>query len=327
MEGNPLKPNNFAKNKKMFFILPIALIIISIATTFVFNVRHDTKFAGGANVSYSHNGTVDLDNVKEIASTFIEGEKLTVKLQTDSPIEGTEFTTQTMFLSFPNCVITNEQEEALTAKIQEAFPDAAVERLDFLIVSKDTRLKTLAKYAFVGALLVIVLLAFTAIRYKVIGGIKTGLAILAALFTDVVIAYTVFLFSRIEITGAFIAIVLFASVFTLYQSLIIFDKIKDYRKKETGLNNEELADDCIKRMYYRITFTTILGISAMGIISVSAIIFGAFSILKFSLPLAIVILGGAYSSVYLAAPIWAKLAKTAIIAADEDEEEETEDEE
>jgi len=320
-----LKPNNFSKNKKMFFILPIALLIISIATTFIFSVRQDTKFGGGALVSYSHNGTLDTTKVQEIAASFIEGETLTVRIQTNSFVKGMESPVYNVFIEFPNCNMTDGQEELLTTKIKEAFPDAGVEKLDFLVPAKETRLKTLAKYAFVAALIAIILLIFTAVRYKVIGGIKTGLAIIAALLTDAIIAYTVFVFSRIEITGAFIAIVLFALAFTLYQSLIIFDKIKDYRQKETGLSNEELTDSCIKRMYYRITFTTILGISTMGIISVFAIIFGAFSILKFSLPLAIVILGGAYSSVYLAAPIWAKFAKPIEIlpeTSDEDDAEE-----
>ena len=57
---------DFYKNKKIFFIISIAVIVIGLICNVIFGAQLDIQFAGGAMIKYSVDGDVDSNEIDSL---------------------------------------------------------------------------------------------------------------------------------------------------------------------------------------------------------------------------------------------------------------------
>ena len=116
----------------------------------------------------------------------------------------------------------------------------------------------------------------------------------------------VFAILRLEINSIFIAAILTIIGYSINNTIVIFDRIRENKKKllnENNLSREELekvANTSIKQTMLRsinTTLTTMLPIICL-------IIFGSREILQFDIAILIGLVAGAYSSIFMSASIW-----------------------
>lgn len=155
--------------------------------------------------------------------------------------------------------------------------------------------------------IIAVLLAFAGIMVYVSFRFewRFGLASLIALFHDalmMVAAYAVF---QIPVNSTFIAALLTIIGYSINDTIVIFDKIRENLRLEHGkkpdynkLVNESVTQTLIRSI--NTSLTTLLTILSLYFLGVPAI-------KEFALPMIVGIISGAYSSIFIASPLWVML--------------------
>jgi preprotein translocase subunit SecF len=134
---------------------------------------------------------------------------------------------------------------------------------------------------------------------------NSGVAAVFGLIHDVLmmLAFMVLLRSVIQMNSSFIAAMLTIVGYSINNTIVIFDRIRENRKKLSRTDFDHVVNVSIHQTFLRslnTTVTTFLTIATLFVLGVS-------SIRQFALPLMVGILAGMFSSVFLAGNLWAIL--------------------
>lgn len=143
------------------------------------------------------------------------------------------------------------------------------------------------------------ILLFITIRFDFL----SGTAAIIALVHDVLIMTAVYALFKIPVNSSFIAASLTVVGYSIYDTVIVFDRVREnkrYIRKESFANIAEMS---IWQTMVRSLNTT--GVAVL--VLVVLYIMGVSSIKEFAFPLIIGTASGAYSSIFIAAPIWVLL--------------------
>lgn len=143
------------------------------------------------------------------------------------------------------------------------------------------------------------MLSYIGLRFQ----ISSGLASIIALMHDLIIVFAFMAICRIEINSTFMAAIITVLGYSINNSIIIFDRVRENGNLLSGKNvsSEELANKSIKETLLRsinTTVTTLIMIAMVAIIGVS-------DIRIFAFPIIIGLLAGTYSSIFIAPSLWA----------------------
>ena len=149
----------------------------------------------------------------------------------------------------------------------------------------------------------ILILIYIAIRFELL----SGLATLATIVHDVLIVFALVAIFRIEINSTFVAAIITVIGYSINNTIIIFDRIRENMANERVADNgsDYVVQVSVKQTLVRslyTTATTLLAILALTIIGVP-------SIQIFLLPIIFGLIAGAYSSIFLAPALWTIMLK------------------
>ncbi len=188
--------------------------------------------------------------------------------------------------------------ESIVDKLKEKYPGS--ESGDIESVGGATTRDIIAN-AFLSVIVAAgLMLIYIWIRFELFSGI----AAVAALLHDVLIMTAVVCILRIQINSSYIAACLTIVGYSINDTIVIFDRIRENNKKyASAMSRRDIADLSIRE-----TLSRTINTSITTIIMVAAIyIFGVPSIKEFALPIIVGLLAGTYSSLFIASPIWVKL--------------------
>ena len=189
---------------------------------------------------------------------------------------------------------------AVTAKLQSAYPDAAP--MGDVSYVGPVAGATLIKNAITSvAIATALMLIYIAIRFD----FHSGLAAVLALLHDVVVmlAFMVILRDFIELNSSFIAAALTIVGYSINDTIVIFDRIRENVKNKPELPKVEVVNLSVTESLGRTimtSITTMVTILALYILGVPAI-------KEFALPIIVGVLAGTYSSNLISGYIWAWL--------------------
>lgn len=144
------------------------------------------------------------------------------------------------------------------------------------------------------------MLVYIAIRFKM----DYGIAAIVALIHDLFITISVFAIFDIPVNTPFIAAVLTIVGYSINDTIVIFDRMRENSKNMRRASDTEIANISLTQTMSRsinTTLTTLITITAVNIFVPT--------VREFSFPLIIGIAAGAYSSIFIAAPTWVILRK------------------
>lgn len=144
----------------------------------------------------------------------------------------------------------------------------------------------------------IAMLIYIAIRFK----IDFGIAAVIALVHDVLITIAVYAIFDIPVNTPFIAAILTIVGYSMNDTIVIFDRIRENSKSMRRATSTEIADKSIYQTLGRSIKTTVTTLFAIGAVNVFVP-----TVREFSFPILIGITAGAYSSIFIASPIWVML--------------------
>lgn len=291
---------DFVGKRKIFVIISGAVIALTVILSFVLGVGVDIRFKGGTMVTYSYTGEVTTDAVKSTVES-LGTPRATVTT-------GTSFTggLNTIVVSFAaDEKMDDDMLANISDKLAEAYPENEITNIDTTNVSASA-----GSQFFVSCLIAVIaafvlLVIYIAFRFKKIGGWSAGVIALLCLIHDVVITYAVYVIGDMPLDSNFMAVILTLLGYSINNTIIIYDRLRENRAKYGGkITDRELVNLSINQTLSRSIITSATTFIAMLSISVICAAMGVTSILSFSVPLAIGILVGFYSSLCLAGPIW-----------------------
>ena len=278
---------DFMGPKKIWFGISIVLLAIGLIFLFInggLNLGID--FVGGSSIHANIGKTVDVAEIREIMDKYDPDATITHAGQNeDQVIVRTK-------VNFDNA--------RRTELVQEFSDKYNIEASE---ISFETIGPTVGRELTMQALIA-VLLAFGGIMIYVSFRFewRFGLASLIALVHDaamMVAAYAVF---QIPVNGTFIAALLTIIGYSINDTIVIFDRIRENLKHE---HNKKIDYDKLVNESVTQTLARSINTSLTTLITIFALYFlGVPAIKEFAFPMIIGVISGCYSTIFIASPMW-----------------------
>ncbi len=143
------------------------------------------------------------------------------------------------------------------------------------------------------------MLIYIAVRFE----LKFSVSAILALVHDIFILLSIYAIFKIPVNSAFIAAVLTVVGYSINDTIVIFDRIREEEKYSNKSNPEKIANVSLNHTLMRSINTSLTTL----IVIVSLMVFSVSSIRELALPLMAGVLAGTYSSIFIASPIWVSL--------------------
>jgi preprotein translocase subunit SecF len=277
---------------KIWFLISITLVVASIVLLFMGGLKLGIDFSSGTLVEFSFK---DKPSIEQFTSSFDaigkSGQKIT---ETDDGfiVRAHEFTPQ--------------DKDALMANLKENGFSFEIERSVSVGPTVGKVFKKQALTALIVAIIAIILFIAFSFRKvpKHISPWKFGISAIIALVHDVLITIGVFallgLIYDIEIDALFITALLTVMGFSVHDTIVVFDRLRENLKKEQSLKRfSNVAEKALQD-----TMARSINTSVSTIIVLLALLFlGSETLFFFLLALIVGIIAGTWSSIFIATPL------------------------
>ena len=293
---------DFYKNKKIYFALSIAVLVIGLICTIVIGPRLDLQFAGGAMIRYAVDGEVDSN---EIASLVEEATGRTVSVTTNESLDGDGYQMTVSFAG--NDSVSLEEQQQIAQELSDAYADRTFSVVESSSVDPTMGARFFQKCIVCMAITFVILLVYIALRFRKIGGLSAGVTAIIALLHDVLIVFFAFVIFGFSINDVFIAVVLTILGYSLNDTIVIYDRIRENRRLEPTKSVTALPGSVNKSLNQTMTrsiLTSLTTFMALLVIFIVAVIFGLTTVETFALPMMVGVVVGCYSSICIAAPLY-----------------------
>ncbi len=283
------------KNRsKICLIISGAIIAIALILTLTGNgINLGIDFEGGLSMQYDMKTAVTSSDVSNVlAAMGVTSSTVTVQGSGDNEVN--------IRIKDVSKDDIQKVQADFEAGIKEKYPEA-VSIGDVNYVGPVAG-ATLVKNAVISVLLAAALmLVYIAIRFD----LNSGIAAVFGLLHDVLImlSFMVIFRSVIQMNSSFIAAALTIVGYSINNTIVIFDRIRENAKKMPTAPKEEVTNVSIRESLGRTICTTVTTLITI----VALCILGVASIREFALPIIVGILSGVYSANMINGYIWAWL--------------------
>ncbi|MED1749016.1 protein translocase subunit SecDF [Bacillus zhangzhouensis] len=276
---------DFVSKRKGFMIFSAAITIAGIIVLSIFKLNAGIDFASGTRI--------DIQSDHKLSTEQVEQDFKKLDLETDSVVLSGQKENQAAvrFVGVPN--------KEKIAEVKDYFKDKYGTEPNVSTVSPTVgkELARNALYAIVIASIGIIL--YVSVRFEY----KMAIATIISLLYDAFFIVAFFSITRLEVDVTFIAAILTVIGYSINDTIVTFDRVREQMKKRKPKTIEDLS--YIVNLSLQQTFTrSINTVLTVFVVVVALLIFGSASITNFSIALLVGLLTGVYSSLYIAAQIW-----------------------
>ena len=275
----------FMKNALIFNVISLVTFLLAVFFLFSRGLHLSVEFTGGTVMEVSYSQPADLNKVRGVVSGLGYND---VQVQNFG-------TARDVMIRLPaqKGVSSAQQSETLMSALKAENAEATMRRTEFVGPQVGEELATdgLKALAFV----VIGIMLYLAVRFEW----KFSVAAIIANLHDVIIILGFFAYFQWEFSLAVLAAVLAVLGYSVNESVVIFDRIRENFRRYRKMNTVEIIDNAITSTISR----TIITHGSTQIMVLSMLLFGGETLHYFAMALTIGILFGIYSSVFVAAAI------------------------
>ena len=291
-----LVPDNtnirFVKWRMPFFMVSLVLILVSWTLVFANGINYGVDFEGGLEIRATFAESVEapvaelretvgrLGYAEPVIQRFGDANQVSIRVQLPEGVEG--------------------DKEAADRIAQEIISAITTDHADFRLDGNDTvsgkvsgEFRMMAFYALLAASIAIALYVWARFEWQF------GVAGLFALLHDVSLTLGLFALFQLEFSLQTVAAFLTIIGYSLNDTIVIFDRIRENLKKYRRMPMPELLDLSINETLARTVMTSLTLLMAL----MPLLLFGPASLFGMILAIFFGMVVGTYSSVYSAAPI------------------------
>lgn len=277
---------DFVKNHKIIFIISGVLFSVGLVVLILFKLNLGIDFASGTRVEVPSNKPIETEQLKqEFAKFDLEAENIVMSGDNND-------VAVVRFLG----VLPKEEIAELKAHFKELYGSEPNISTVSPVVGKE-----LAKNAMIAvAIASIGIILYVSIRFEW----RMALAAIVALLHDVFFIIVLFSFTRLEVDLTFIAAVLTIVGYSINDTIVTFDRMRENLAKKKRIKAYEELADVVNSSLRQTLGRSVNTVLTVVIAVVALLLFGSSSILNFSLALLIGLVVGVYSSIFIAAQLW-----------------------
>jgi len=275
----------FMRYALIFNVVSILTFLIAVGALGFKGLNFGVEFTGGTVMEVGYSQPADLGRVRQtlgssglneaVVQSFGDSQTILVRLPTDPEVTGAKLS------------------EHVLSILQKDSPDVEVRRVDF--VGSQVGKELAEKGALALLVVSIGIVIYLALRFEW----KFGLAAILANLHDVIIILGFFALFQWEFSLPVLAAVLAILGYSVNESVVVFDRIRETFKKKRKATVREVINSAITRTMSR----TIITHGSTQLMVLSILLFGGETLYYFALALTIGILFGIYSSIFVASPL------------------------
>ncbi|MCG7345037.1 protein translocase subunit SecDF [Sporosarcina sp. ACRSL] len=281
----------FVQTRKKFYVISAVLLISGVIVLGIFKLNLGIDFSSGTRV--------------EILS--------------DKPLTTEEISKTLEEVGHPSSeiVISGETNNIGVVRYKDEFKQETINKLKADLAAhygadpnvstvSPTVGKELAKNAFKALLFAgLGILIYIALRFEW----RMGVATIIGLVHDVFFMVAVFSITRLEVDITFIAALLTIVGYSINDTIVTFDRIRENMHKLGKIDNANALADIVNKSLRQTLGRSVNTVLTVIFVVVALIALGAEAIRPFSIALLVGLIAGTYSSIFISAQIWFDLKK------------------
>ncbi|NCO24381.1 MAG: protein translocase subunit SecF [Candidatus Infernicultor aquiphilus] len=280
---------NFIKNRKIAYTISAVIILVGLISFIFHGFNFGIDFIGGTLLQLRFDKSVSTAEIRKVLGEFNLSQSTIQKLSENEFVIRTEN-------------IDSEKRKEILSVLKEKLANPEVLRMEAVgpVIGED--LKRLSLYALFFAFIGIIL--YVTLRFE----FKFSIVSILALLHDCLIVLGIFSLLRKEITIQVVAAILTIIGYSVNNTIIILDRLRENIKFKTRDIFENLINLSINQTLTRTIFTTLTTIFPI----LTLYFFGGIILSDFALALLLGMVAGTYSSVFISSPLlieWNKIFK------------------
>jgi len=293
---------DFIGKRKRFYILSGIVILLGVGSLVTKGLNYGVDFVGGRTFVVRFDDTVDNENLRgELTASFTDAQGLKYAPQVKTFGDDNQVKITTKFMIDDN---TTSADQVVEGKLNEGLAKMG---MDYEIMSSQKvgptiadDIKDAAVWSVFFSLLVIFL--YILVRFK---KWQFSLGAVVAVFHDVLIVLAIFsifygiLPFSLEIDQAFIAAILTIIGYSLNDTVVVFDRVREYMGMHKKRDIKEVMNSALNSTLSRTINTSMTTFFVLLVI----FLFGGEVIRGFMFALMVGVVVGTYSSLFVASPI------------------------
>ena len=279
---------SIVKNYKIFFSITIIFLLIGFGSIVTRGFNLGIDFTGGSSVDLTFENPVNVAQVRDVLKEHDMGNSIIQLENSDGKTEANSVLIRTG-------VVEDTELRATMNDLQSKLGNYQIQRVEQVGATIGSELVQQAAMAIV--LSWVLMIAYITFRFE----FKFAIAAIIALIIDVLVVLSYFSLFQMEMDSSFVAALLTVVGYSVNGTIVIFDRIREnlkiHRRSESL---GEMVDNSIWQCMTRTIYTVATSLFAI----VSIFLFGGETIHNFSFAMLVGFASGAYTSIFLAGPMW-----------------------
>ncbi len=285
---------NILKRKKIYFLISLIVMIPGLISLALWGLNLSIEFTGGSRMTVTFPREVTVEQRDFLRNNLEEKEIKVSSIETSNKLA--IIRTEEM---------DQKKNEEFKKDLSEKYKGALQQEFSTIgpTIGGETT-QNAVKAVLVASLLVVIYISWVFRKVpKPASSIRFGVSTVLALVHDVLVVVGIFSilghFLHVEIDSLFVTAVLTVIGFSVHDTIVVFDRIRENLEKNGGSNFEKTVNDSIMQTIGRSLNTSI----TVLLVLIALLLFGGESIRWFVVALIIGMLSGTYSSIFNASPI------------------------
>jgi preprotein translocase subunit SecF len=285
---------NIIGHKNWYFGLSLLIIIPGIIAIFLWGLNLSIDFTGGSRLTLSFNNAVDNNRVQVVDKSL-----------KDAKIKVASIEKSNKLIFVRTSPMDQNQNSKFINVLSKDFKDVKEQEFETIgpVIGQETAFNAL-KAVVMASILIILYITWSFRQVpKPASSFRFGVCAVIALIHDVLVIVGVFAilghFFNVEIDSLFVTAVLTIIGFSVHDTIVVFDRIRENLKKMGGADFSKTVNESIIQTIDRSLNTSL----TVVLVLVALLLFGGESIRLFVIALLIGVISGTYSSIFNASPL------------------------
>ncbi|MGI6150397.1 MAG: protein translocase subunit SecF [Christensenellales bacterium] len=289
----------FSSDFKYAALISAVIILCGVIAAFAMGVNIGVDFTGGTLLTLNMGGEFD---VADVTAALEQAGIMDAPVMKSGATGSAQNQAVVRMKAFADDETENKARQQIVAALAEKYPDVEIASVDRVgaVASADLVRSAILCVVIASALILI----YIWIRFE----LMSGIAAVIMLMHDVAIMLALTILFRVQINSPFIAAVLTIVGYSINNTIVIFDRVREngkFKGKKNHVLTDELVDTSVRESLSRAINTSITTLVTI----VALYVLGVDSIKEFALPIIVGLIAGTYSSIFMAAPFWGRLSR------------------
>ena len=286
---------DFVGKRKIGFAISITLILLTLGSLFTRGLNLGIDFEGGVAWQVPSSETMDVDAARSVLE------------DNGVPTENAKVQTLTSGTTTSIRIQVGDQTSEVRAQVQsDLATKAQVDINDVSVNSVSSSWGRAITEKAIRALIAFMVLVGLYIAWRFEW--RMAIAAIFAMLHDVLISVGIYSIIGFEVTPATVVAFLTILGFSLYDTIVVFDKVKDNIEKfaVSRTSMADITNVSMNQVLMRSLNTSLAAVlPVLSLLVLGSGVFGAIALREFAIALLVGLITGSYSSIYIASPLLA----------------------